>query len=343
MDTEPEMKPKGLVLGFYHQRNAGDDRLASCLERWLVGHDLTFLSHNELLPINFVNRFDYVILGGGSILNGHHGALTQVLTWQARLAMPIFIIGATICSLNTRMLEAIRQIADTGQRVWLRDQRSADILQARAQVTVAPDLSWLFPLNWDCPHQRVLPAIVNLRPWKNIADHTANLHQNLGNAFTTVYPWVLCEDPSSSDVPLSREVANTETCSGYDTSLVARAEFAVAMRYHAIIFAIQSGTPFLAIQNTRKVQCLLEELELEWAQILPDTDGPQFKDKATKARQQLTPDRLRRITETQHEQVSTAADAFRARLNQAAQARRQRQQTLTARLKRRIGTILSPS
>src|SRR6185436_6357089 len=50
------------VFGWYHHRNAGDDRIQQCLTRWLDGHTLAFLPAGRRPPVHLLRTYDAAIL-----------------------------------------------------------------------------------------------------------------------------------------------------------------------------------------------------------------------------------------------------------------------------------------
>jgi polysaccharide pyruvyl transferase WcaK-like protein len=159
---------RGLILGWYHQRNAGDDRLAHCIERWLHDHQLAFWSHTKIPPPELLLRCDYVILGGGSLANAHNGAFFGMKKWIEAAKIPVFGVGLSVSNIPA-LREEFKAIPASGGLIWVRDQKSADFLGLPPQqCTVAPDLSWLFPLtgeHFDLESTARSGVAVNFRPW----------------------------------------------------------------------------------------------------------------------------------------------------------------------------------
>ena len=334
-------RPRGLILGFYHERNAGDDRLAACIEQWLHGHRLTFLPHTEPPPMELVDRHDYALIGGGSVLDGNHGAIASLHRWSRNLKFPVFVAGATICSRDEQMLSSIRGIAAQGRRVWLRDERSAGLLGAPTGVTIAPDLSWLFPFRSQAGEPaREEHALVNLRPWKGTDLNPSHWRSLLASVFDRVEPWVL-SSASTPDEPLTHEATGKRPDTTlFDPTAPARAGFVLAMRFHAIIFAIQGGAPFLAIDNSRKVTSLLEQLGTPWARVPPDSSREELADQVARARSEFTPERLRELATNQQQKSRSAAELIRMEIEKEAASESLNCRRLPHRIRRRMRRLV---
>lgn len=343
------MRPfRGLVLGWYHQRNAGDDRLAFCIERWLHDHELTFGTHTQTPPRELLERCDYVVLGGGSLANAHHGAFRNMRDWIEAARLPVWGVGLTISSIPA-LRDELRALGASGGRIWVRDQESADFLgYSRDECVAAPDLSWLFPLGGarfglppDAPRKGIA---VNFRPWPK-RNWSAGAWREPIARLEGATPYPLCFGRDDDRATL-REVWGENALehhalrpdAEFDPTLAARSELVIAMRFHAILFAIQSQTPFVALGNSRKLQWMLDGLGL--SDCVVPIEEPQRLGEGIARAQALDGAQLGRITREQHEHAWDVAREFKAQIEaRAAQARTRRERRehqLGPRLKRRL-------
>ncbi|HEX9998180.1 MAG TPA: polysaccharide pyruvyl transferase family protein [Abditibacterium sp.] len=338
---------RGLILGWYHQRNAGDDRLAHCIERWLHDHQLTFWSHTQTPSAELLSRCDYVILGGGSLANAHHGAFFGMRKWITAAKIPVFGAGLTVSSIPA-LREEFKAIPESGGLIWVRDQESADFLKLPSQQCItAPDLSWLFPLTGDhfgLESTARSGVAVNFRPWPKRNWNPRNWSTPIADLKGAV-PYPLCFG-RDDDRPVLREVfgarapefRSLQDDAEFDPTRAARAELVVAMRFHAILFAIQSGTPFLALGNSRKLQWMLDGLDLG-EYVVPIEDPEKWDAKLALARS-MDSGKLLGITARQKALAWETANTFKTRIEeQAGEAKNQRarnQNRLGTRVKRRL-------
>ena len=182
------MTLRGVVFGWYHKKNAGDDRLAHCIEHWLGDHELTFLPHTYSPPLEILQRSDYVILGGGSIANQVHGVFKNMRHWIDATNIPVFGVSLTVSQYDEFRHE-LSAIPETGGSIWVRDSKSAEWLDFDNGVVFGPDISWLYPRTFS-HENRTEQVGVNFRPWSKIAWNPeiwkAELQQVFGNK---VVPW----------------------------------------------------------------------------------------------------------------------------------------------------------
>jgi polysaccharide pyruvyl transferase WcaK-like protein len=251
-------KSRGLVFGFYHKRNAGDDRLAYCLERLLSDCELTFLPHTYRPPVDLLLDADFAIIGGGSVANAYHGVFQKLSGWAEVAKIPVFLLGIGVSD-NKKLINEIQKISLQKNRVWVRDAYSLKLLGDSKKIRIAPDLTWLYPVKNDentiskgvcinlCPP---LKQQYSLSSW-------ANEIRNLENDYS-IFPWPLHygngQDKDYMDrLDLKQVIPEEFTLRSAEMS-----EIIVSMRYHAILFALQMGKPFVPIYNSKKVSFFVE-------------------------------------------------------------------------------------
>ncbi len=332
---------RGLVLGWYHKQNAGDDRLMDCITRWLGHHQLTFLTHTNIPPQDLLDRHDYVLIGGGSIANAVSGVFQGMQKWISSARIPVFCAGIGVSD-HEEFATEFRAIPDSGGHVWVRDEQSAINSRLPANhVDVAPDLSWMYPRKFTTTRNGIAlnlrpgggPRVLEIEKWK------APLSQ-LPNA----WPWPLCFGRDDDRIPLAEISSLPPSPEEFDPTGASRAELLVAMRFHALIFAIQSGTPFVAIWHTRKVQYLLEQTGLKSCEV--SWDRPEDFQKTLDSVQSSPPseDRLLETSDKMKEVSREYAASFLDRIEKAVNLntrRRQLSHRIRSRLRRLTNQWLS--
>lgn len=322
---------RGAVFGWYHKRNAGDDRLAHCIENWLSGHELIFLPHTSSPPIELLQQVDYVILGGGSIANQVHGVFKNMRHWIQAAQVPVFGVSLTVSHYDEFRYE-LSSILETGGMIWVRDSKSAEVLRFERDLVVAPDISWLFPRTF--PHEiRSNSVGINFRPWDKIDWEPQAWKEQLGRTFDSqLTPWSLCFG-KDDDLSVLQQIMSIKEDypSEFDPTVPSRSQLIMAMRYHAIIFSIQAGTPFIAIENTRKVQYLLDQVGLSHAAV-PLNQPNQLPLVLESVNSSLTSELLAQITQRMSSQAWEVANLMRERIEKAAYINRDRKRKISVKV-----------
>lgn len=304
---------RGLVLGWYHQRNAGDDRLMHCITHWLHDHSLTFLPHTQIPAPAVLDGHDYVLIGGGSVANEVAGVFHGMQKWVPKAMIPVFCAGIGISD-HEQFRNELQAIPDSGGRIWVRDEQSA--INSRLQapdVEVGPDLSWLFPLRFKIPRHG---TALNLRPGGGPRVLEPARWQSALASLPDVWPWPLCFGRDDDRALLSKVLLSPVTVPEFDPTGASRADIVVAMRFHALIFAIQTGTPFVAISHTKKVRYLLQETGLQDAEVAWDRPES-FASVFEAVQKRMNTDRLLEISDMMHLRTRAFADRFRGLIENA--------------------------
>ena len=55
------------VFGWYHRKNAGDDRIQEALVQLFDGHTLAFFPAGKRVPLAVLRTYDLLVVGGGGI------------------------------------------------------------------------------------------------------------------------------------------------------------------------------------------------------------------------------------------------------------------------------------
>ena len=301
----------GLVLGYYHRRNAGDDRLMQCLTRVLDGHVLTFGPHTRTPVPGCVRQFDYVVLGGGSVANAPAGAFADGAAWVAASGKPVFCFGIGVSG-GTEIEQAMGAIAASGGLVWVRDLLSAANSGLGEHQIVAADPAWLYPLPGSSPRSVERNAtLVNLRPYRGRYEVDPGVWTAALRSLPGVRPWPLCFGRDADRDALKVAFPNDPAADAeeFDPSALGDAAALVSMRFHALVFAIQAGVPVVAIRNTKKVLELMSSVGLR--EFVVDNRRPdRLSGCVERAVVEQTPERLAGIAESMRLDAAAAADRF---------------------------------
>jgi polysaccharide pyruvyl transferase WcaK-like protein len=255
------------VLGYYHALNAGDDRLQFCINRLVQEHTVVFLPHYLVPPKEYLQDFDWILIGGGGLVFEPVGIWANPQRWLAKCRAKIGVLGLGVNRVDADLLQAVTQIIERSTFFYVRDQPSWALLNYHPQVEVYTDLSWCFPLmGW----QELEAGIaLNLLPcaWKtfNLDDWVEALVGHEVHPF----PFHFGKD---RDADLLRRYFGDRTPTEFSLKPLQQCELLVTCRFHGIIFAMQMGKPFVAINYDDKVQRLLADAEL--SECLLETTEP---------------------------------------------------------------------
>jgi polysaccharide pyruvyl transferase WcaK-like protein len=304
------------VFGWYHHRNAGDDRIQYSVTRWLDGHTLAFLPAGRPPSIPFLRTYDAVIIGGGGVLMTAGGVLRNLAGWTKAVGIPVALVGVSVENLPDTLRTELRAFLDCCCFAWFRDRGSIDELGEHPNAFVAPDLTWLYPwptLAESNRHDLALclrhHAALDIAGWQRV---TTALDRQ-------VVPWPLYLEGGGDADALRRMLAATRVPDEFSTEPLRNASAAISMRYHGVLFALQSGRPAIGVGSQPKLVRFMTENGLaDWriadAQIeaLPDML------KRLDAQRPRLLDQARELGRMLHASVVHTADSARDRLLSAA-------------------------
>lgn len=253
------------VIGWWSYDNQGDLAMLSALRAGLAPHrvvplDVGFAAHPD--AIYRLNRLDYVILGGGTLIPGKPGPPFDTFdTWQNRLECPLGVVGLGVDPIIESYRPAVNALIDRARFFFVRDHASFQLL-GRPEVQVAPDLTFAYPLqverdDWE-GRERPLCGI-NLRKSARLDPH----------------PWleVIAQLPVEfRGIPLSSFASFDESAllrrldpgctTVYAPNLYAGLDLMIGAAFHSVVFAVQAGVPVIAIAYAPKVRHFMEEIGL---------------------------------------------------------------------------------
>jgi len=243
------------VFGWYHHRNAGDDRIQYCVTRWLDGHTLAFLPAGRPPPLHMLRTYDAVIIGGGGLIMATGGVFRNMARWVQALGIPVALVGVSVEAITPALRAELRAFLDVCCFAWFRDQGSLDDVGPHPRAFVAPDLTWLYPFP-------VLPAAGDslalcLRKHRTLA--VEPWRQAMGTIHRPILPWPLYFE-GGGDAALLKEILPQSTVpEEFTLEPLRNSRIAVSGRYHGLLFALQSGRPCVAVSSLPKTRRFLAE------------------------------------------------------------------------------------
>jgi polysaccharide pyruvyl transferase WcaK-like protein len=253
-----------LVLGWYHHRNAGDDRMQHVLTEWLEGNTLGFLPAGRPLPPSFARRWDAVLIGGGGVLQARGGAFRDMARWIRRARVPVALVGVSAEAAPADLVAEVRGAADRCCFLWFRDRGSVEAMgvQEHANAFVGPDLTWMRPLAADerALDQRSGVAVA-------VAPHAGLDEQRWSEALAELpgprRPWPFWVEGGADQRALARLLPGLDLPEEHHVEPAGAAATVVSARYHGLVFGLQLGRPVVGIGDAPKVRRFLAEQGLE--------------------------------------------------------------------------------
>jgi len=249
------------VFGWYHHRNAGDDRIQYCISRWLDGHTLAFLPAGRPVPVHMLRTYDAAIIGGGGLIMTEGGVFKKMSRWISAAGIPVACVGVSVEALTPGLRDELREFLDQCCFGWFRDQASLDEIGPHPNAFVAPDITWLYPFP-------LLPAASNgvalcLRKRNGLAiEKWKRAVEQLGERVT---PWPLYFEEGGDAEILRRVMPGESIPDEFNLAPLKESAIVIAERYHGVIFALQSGRPALAVSSLPKTRRFMKEHDLsQW-------------------------------------------------------------------------------
>jgi hypothetical protein len=242
------------VFGWYHHRNAGDDRIQQCLTRWLEGHTLAFLPAGRRPPVHLLRTYDAAILGGGGLIRDRGGMFRDMARWVRAAGIPVALAGVSVEGITPELRAELRAFLDVCCFAWFRDRGSLAEVGEHPRAFVAPDITWLYPFD-PAPGEGDGVAVTS-------ADLTAPV---------ALHPWPLYFENGGDAAAFRRPVPEE-----FDLEPARRAAAVLTRRFHGLLFALQLGRPVLVDSAAPKVRRFLEDNGLQGWNLAGDLDWPGF-------------------------------------------------------------------
>src|SRR5574343_439079 len=305
------------IIGWHGKKNIGDDAFLHVLKDFFLGHELEFVT-----PPQRCNNPDIAILGGGAVASPFY---LNILPDCPRYAIGIDLAYESESDLLAKA---------SFKEIYVRSKTDCDLLRNKVSCPVhsMPDLAfYLKPgLNWKKVGKKKLIVLVTDyvnpaidRPIEEFQQRANNFKLKMAaelDKLSTEYEISLF--PCSAGGYGDDRRINLDITSfmktrpiTYDNYLQPHSMFnvlgmfdaALCMRFHAHIFSIMCGVPFVSIEFTRKVKMFLKENDLEHLNIAHfDVDEfvvGDIQEKISEVSNQETILRFKEITENNRNQL----------------------------------------
>lgn len=245
------------IFGWYHHRNAGDDRIQQCLTRWLDGHTLAFLPAGRHPPVHLLRTYDAAILGGGGLIRDRGGMFRDMARWVRQAGIPVALAGVSVEGITPGLRRELRELLDLDLCcfAWFRDRGSLEAVGDHPRAFVAPDATWLYPFEPAAEEGRGLAVSVapgTLQPREAWRDALAAFGEPL-------HPWPLYFENGGDGRALRELIPDAVLPGEFDLEPGRRAAAVLAGRFHALLFALQLGRPSLVASDAPKVRRFLDD------------------------------------------------------------------------------------
>jgi hypothetical protein len=240
------------VFGWYHHRNAGDDRIQQCLTRWLEGHTLAFLPAGRQPPIHLLRTCDAAILGGGGLIHDRGGMFRDMARWVRAAGIPVALAGVSVEGIAPELRAELRAFLDVCCFAWFRDRGSLAEVGEHPKAFVAPDVTWLYPFEPAAGEGEGLAVTSGI-----------SARDDLAALGMPAHPWPLYFENGGDAAKLRDLLPDRPVSDEFDLEPARRAAAVLTGRFHGLLFSIQLGRPALATSDAPKVRRFLEDNGLE--------------------------------------------------------------------------------
>ena len=267
------------IIGYYQGNNHGDARILHCLRQIFAGHELVVVGSYEETStrIDELNACDFVLFGGGGLVCPGRGHAASIF---AALKTRFGCVGLGIECRDQSNEELIAVIEDKAEFMWVRDKASAALLHRPA--ILGSDATFLDPYPVVTPIAEDVCG-VNIRNWPFVVWDSENYKKLMRSSFNDRLVALLFTTPTfHPHIPENDEPFFARLAIIYDSSkslpeLYRQCRYIVGMRFHSIVFAIQSGLPFVSLAYWPKCRNLCVDggfadmvLELDEVARLPE-------------------------------------------------------------------------
>jgi hypothetical protein len=302
------------VFGWYHHRNAGDDRIAQCLVRWLEGHTLAFLPAGRPAPTALLRSYDAALIGGGGLVADRGGVFRGMGRWIADAGVPVALVGVGVeATLGEELRRELRDCLDACVFAWFRDAASLAAVGPHPRAFVAPDMTWLYPF---APSPRPASGLAVCLP--RAADAAAwrpTLH-GLGEPLR---PWPLYFENGGDGEALARALPELERPEEFTLAPAIESAAVLTARFHGLLFALQLGRPALVASDRPKARHFMAEQGLDaWRLPADRPDEVARRWRAFRERGDELAEGARALATRLHAEVWEKTEPARRRLLEAA-------------------------
>ena len=263
-----------LVYGWYHQENLGDDLFMDAFRALWPTFDFKFVN---IILSQDLKKADAVFIGGGSFL-GEALVVENQETYQELKEKRVFYIGV---GAETKIHATHYELIRLAELIAVRSSKKINpITDINRNVMVIPDLvHYLKPSNSIVKLDKSVLVIPNIAVvpqwnddhWKHAAwdyfrTEFAQFLDNLVEDGHTLHFLPLCTNYYLDDRMAAAEIVNRMVCRSNKyllpkkndlssvTETMSRYNLVITQRYHGIVLAEMTGTPYISISHHDKLK-----------------------------------------------------------------------------------------
>lgn len=285
------------LIGWYGHDNYGDERILYCIRRYFSGYDFCVAGSWEdaRCKMDALNQCDYVLIGGGGLILRNIGQYLDIIQ---DLQKPFGLIGVSVEAHHSSMHEFFETLKKKADFILVRDSQSKKYLDNHYKVIVGPDITFLFPWDvvaevkedrcglslrdwyywkavlygrhhrwmcrWDSPGMRRIYPFSRWAPDKIV--------RRIEKYFQDVVPMPFYFDADRKNSPPGRNMLNDVSLlsnyfpnvpTSFEPAQYSHIRYLLGMRYHALVFAVQCGVPFLSLSYQPKNKIFCADMEME--------------------------------------------------------------------------------
>lgn len=325
------------VIGWWSYDNQGDLAMLAALRQGLAPHrvvaiDTGFPANRD--TIYRLNRLDYVLLGGGTLIPGKPNPPFDTFDqWADELQCPLGVVGLGVDPFPERYWPAVEALLGRAEFFYVRDRASHTVLRRHPKVQVAPDLTFAYPLpaREECSDGGTTAAVCGV-----------NLRRSGVSSFNPV-PWLeVCKQlpVQFRGIRLSSfESFEESTLLGhldldspppFDAASYRELDLMIGTAFHSILFSVQAAVPVIAIDYAPKVRSFMEDNGLARWLLAPDEHErlPMMVDEVLAVRSEITAD-LYALRKRLHEDAQQSMRNFCDQIERSGPRHRRNGPTVT--------------
>jgi hypothetical protein len=260
------MAAKVAVVGRFDPRSASLDRVRFCLTRMLQEHELLFLSTAAGMPTAVMKTLDWVLLWRDSLLCEAMPIWRQVYKRRERSGARIGGLGIAVHEVPHELKRPIAKLLDASGFCFVRDAATRAALNDHERVEVFTDVTWCSPLPGSPAYRETADVAVHLRPHLLPGYDPRKWLDRLAGFSALPFPMDLF-DRRERDWLVSH--FSEDVSEDFTPAPLKRSRMALVSSYHAAVFAMQLGKPFLAIDHDHYVNRLMCDAGLEDCLLAP--------------------------------------------------------------------------